>query len=119
MDGIQLKGRHLNKIMKDKIEKFFVWLVQSSSDPNKVALTVKAVFSLGVIQGIFALLPSLGIHPTFDLNTVGDSIYSIVYTGLNGVAAIAVFIGAVRKVWNTVVKPTPVVPPTPPVIPIQ
>ncbi len=88
------------------LNKFFNWLVKSSADPSQVALTVKGLVSLGVVQGIFALLPSIGLHPTFSLDTLGNAVYSLIDGVLSLVAAIVSLVGIVRKVILTF-KPVP------------
>ncbi len=89
------------------LNKFFDWLLKSSSDPSEVALTAKGLVGLGIVQGVFALLPSVGIHPSFDLNTLGDVIYSVVNAVLTAIAGIATLIGVIRKVYLTLQTPPP------------
>lgn len=77
------------------------WVVTSSADPNQVALTVKGFLSLGVVQTIFSLLPLVGIHPSFDLNGLGDQVYTVVYGGLSLITGGIGFVGALRKLLYT------------------
>lgn len=99
--------------------KFWNWLVVSSSDPSSVALTVKGVFSLAVVQGIFALLPLVGVHPTFSLTDLSDGVSNLVYTGLTTIAGAVSVYGIIRKAIVTM-KPAPsqssdeTLPPPPP-----
>lgn len=85
--------------------KFWNWLVVSSSDPSSVALTVKGVFSLAVVQGIFALLPLVGIHPTFSLTDLSDGASNLVYTGLTTIAGAVSVYGLIRKGIMTLKAP--------------
>ena len=96
---------------------FWNWLVVSSSNPSQVALTVKGVFSLAVVQGVFALLPSVGIHPSFSLSDVQGGAYSLAYTGLTAVAGVVTFYGVVRKAIVTIHGLVPPPAPKPPVAP--
>lgn len=89
----------LNKIFA-KSHILLNWLVISSSDPQAVAMTAKGLMSLGAVQAIFGMLPFLGFHPTFDLNSLGDQIYAITYGTLTAVSGIMLVVGGLRKVWN-------------------
>ena len=80
---------------------FWNWLVTSSSDPTQLALTAKGLMSLGTVQAIFAMLPMIGIHPSFDLNGLGDQIYTVVYAGASAISAIAIFVGGAEKIYRT------------------
>lgn len=78
---------------------FWNKIVVSSADPTAVALTAKGFVSLGIVQAIFGVLPLLGFHPSFDLNGVGDQIYTVTYSVLSAVSGIVAVVGAVRKAW--------------------
>lgn len=89
------------------INKILNWILLSSQSPSEAALTAKGLLSFGVVQVVFNnLLPLLGVHPSFDLNTLGDAIYSVVFSVLNLVSAAAALMGIVRKVWYTFFVPS-------------
>jgi hypothetical protein len=92
--------------------KFWNWIVTSSQDPSQVALTVQGFFSLGVIESVFALLPTFGIHPSFTLNNLGDCVAGAVQATLTLVAAVTALYGAIRKVYLTI-NAKPSTPSTP------
>lgn len=71
--------------------------MQSSADPQAVALTVKGVVSLTLVQTLFGLLPMVGVHPSFSLGDLGDALYTVVYGGLSIVSAAMAIWGAIRK----------------------
>lgn len=87
---------------------FWNWLVRSSADPQSVGMTVKGLTTLGAVQFLFSVLGMFGIHPSFDLNSLGDALYTVTYGGLTLVAAIVAFLGALRKAWNTLFPSQPV-----------
>ena len=94
--------------MKEMIKKLFSqshvvwnWLVISSSNPDAVALTVKGVFSMTIVQTLFGLLPFIGIHPTFTLDVVSAGAVNLVYTFLSAVASIVTAYGLLRKIYLT------------------
>lgn len=89
---------------------FLNWLVQSSVDPQSVALTVSGFFSLAVVQAAFNLLPVIGIHPTFTLAVLGQGVSSAVYSLLMIVSYAITFWGLLRKAIVTIhnLVPAPV-----------
>jgi hypothetical protein len=93
--------------------KFWNWLVQSSVDPQAVALSVQGFFSLAVVQTAFSLLPVIGIHPTFTLAVLGSGVSSAVYSVLMIVSYAVTLWGLLRKaivtIHNLVPAPAPVV----------
>jgi len=86
--------------MFQKAGKFWNWIVESSADPEKIALTVKGFFALGVVQAVFGLLSLAGVHPAFSLNDLGTATYSVVYLGSVVVSSIVAAYGSVRKLIN-------------------
>lgn len=97
----------MNKVFSDA-NKFWNWLIVSSANPNQVSLTIRSFFQLGAVQAIFAFLPVIGIHPTFDLNTFGDVVATVVDYGLSAILSIRMLIGAVRKIVNFFVPSVPI-----------
>ena len=92
---------------------FIKWLVTSSADPAKYSSTVKGALGL-VVAWLIQLSPFFcGAHiicvDTSLLNSVVETIGTIVYLGLSLVSALALLFGAVRKLWlNTWSAYTPV-----------
>lgn len=105
-DEIKVAPEEIQSTLMQKIfagsHAFWNWLVVSSSDPTQVALTVKGLTSLGITQAVFAMLPLLGLHPSFDLNTLGDQLYTLVYGGLVAVSTVVTVYAAFMKVYRTV-----------------
>ena len=101
------------KIIFANSGKFWNWLVQSSVDPQAVALTVQGFFSLTIVQTAFSLLPLIGIHPTFTLAVLGSGVSSAVYSVLMIVSYLVTLYGLFRKaivsVHNLVPAPAPTV----------
>lgn len=93
---------------------FLNWLVQSSVDPQSVALTVSGFFSLAIVQTAFNLLPMIGIHPTFTLAVLGQGVSSAMYSLLMIVSYAITFWGLLRKavvgIHNLVPAPAKAVP---------
>lgn len=83
--------------MKSALQKVFIWLVVSSQDPNRVALTIKAGAPLFITWITFAA--GLGHIQVGDLTPIVDQVITIVqYTGLVVTAAVTLW-GLVRKTW--------------------
>lgn len=80
------------------------WIVVSSADPTQVALTVKGLI-VGIPAIALQILPLLGFHPGFDLNSLGDGAYSVVLTFFTLVGGGMAFFGAVRKFYLLLVTP--------------
>lgn len=85
------------------LKRFWEWLVWSSHDPKKVALTVKA--GLNAIAG-FALLAS----PAFgwnigegDVSEITEGVYQIVLMFYAAFSAILTAWGLFRKIVNTII----------------
>jgi hypothetical protein len=79
------------KILKD----FWYWLVMSSANPQKIALTVRA----GV-----PLLVLLGVGTQVELDLFADNIINLILAWGAVVATIGTAYGASRKVAKTVYK---------------
>lgn len=78
---------------------FFRWLIVSSSNPEKISLTVKA-FLGGLVIVITAVCGLAGIH-VGDLTPLVDPAIAIIQAVLGLVSAAAFFYGLVRKVILT------------------
>ncbi len=88
--------------IKSGISSAWNWVVFSSADPAKLSLTVKGYGSLAIVNIIFStVLPALGFHPAFDLNTFADGVSSVVFYGASAITFIAGTIGAFRKLILT------------------
>lgn len=91
--------------MEEKLKKIWDWLVWSSADPNRVAMTVKGALSLAVgYASYIAIIPGLHNVTSGDLQTAVDLIGAIVSGGLLGLGAFLGVWGAIRKLYNTFVK---------------
>jgi hypothetical protein len=80
--------------------RFWNWLVVSSSDPSKVALTVKGL--TGTAVGLLAFV----VHGP-DLSSVPADVYTVILDAFTLFSALLATIGAIRKVWNTIFPPSP------------
>lgn len=80
------------------MKNFFSWLVNSSEDPTKLALTVKGGLGV-VITVVIALSPlfhlSIGSE---QLNAIADGLVQIVTISASLVSAIAFAVGLIRKI---------------------
>jgi Na+/pantothenate symporter len=90
----------MNKIFSAS-NKFWNWLVVSSSNPNEVAATVKGMAGL-LITFLIVFLPSIGVQVNPDLSTIPDVIYSLVVSVLGIVSSIVFIMGLLRKIVNTI-----------------
>lgn len=78
-----------------QIKSFWEWLVLSSKNPNKIALTLKA--------GIpFLILFHIGDATT--LGTVADAIVNVIVQTVTWVSGILAAYGAIRKLYITFFK---------------
>jgi hypothetical protein len=87
------------------LKKIFQWIVYSSANPTKVSLTLKGagVTVIGFLVPVIGLTHiAIGGDPSTVLNSILDSIASIVQVALTLVGAIVGLYGLVRKVWLTV-----------------
>jgi hypothetical protein len=75
--------------MKQNLTIFWNWLVWSSKDPNKLALTVK-----GAVPYILIMLTWKGIY------VEGDSLNQFVDMSINGIVALVQFVTAVMTVYG-------------------
>lgn len=73
------------------------WLIASSVDPSKVAMTVKGIL-VGILPILVMIAPYFGI-PIDDLNGVIDAIVKVVEVGLTLVASVMVLFGLLRKAY--------------------
>lgn len=91
------------------VEKLWLWLVYSSTNKDKIALTIKgAIGTVLVTFSIFAgdiNLPLLGDS----INAVIDTALMVLQTTVGTVSAVAMLVGAVRKLYSTFVGKNDVV----------
>jgi len=67
----------------------------SSANPEKLSMLIS-----GILVAIIGVLASIGIDTVgLELNTLADSIVSLVELGYQGVALIMVIYGIVRKIY--------------------
>ena len=91
----------VNKIYMFGAEgRFINWLVVSSSDPNKVSLTIKGIL-IGVVPVLMQVLTVFGVHFSFTSDNLIDVVCTAITAALTLVAAVTTLIGALRKVWYT------------------
>lgn len=79
------------------------WILQSSADPTKLALTVRGLL-VGIIPTVIALAPFFGIDPVFVQDWIGqfaDAAEKIVFLVFSLVAAVMVAWGLFRKIILT------------------
>ena len=89
----------------DKVDKIWDWLVWSSANPNQLSLTVK-----GMLTGIVTLITvGLGVAhiplpggATALLSQIVDATVTAVQAIAGAVSAIAVVVGIIRKLVETV-----------------
>lgn len=83
------------------IEKIWSWLVYSSTNSQKISLSIKgAIGTILVTVSLFAgdiNIPLLGDL----LNSVIDSGFMVIQSAVGLVSAIAMLLGAFRKVYTT------------------
>ena len=86
------------------LKKIWNWLVVSSANPTKTALTVKG-FWTGLIPLILVVSPLFGLK--LDANSIGsttDDIKSVVELSLGGVGALLTTVGLIRKIYISFLK---------------
>lgn len=84
---------------------FINWLVISSSDPNKVSLTVKGVLTAAIPTILFvAHLAGVDAIVGQNAQSVIDAVGTFVMGGLYAVSAIVSLYGAIRKIVNSFQK---------------
>lgn len=89
------------------MQNFFHWLLTSSEDPTKLALTVKGGLGV-VVTVVIALSPLFHLNIGSDqLNAIADAIVQVVTISATLVSAVAFVVGLIRKL-----KTTPSIPPT-------
>jgi len=87
-------------------EKFLQWLVQSSADPDKVALTVKGFLGV-MISVILAISPLLHLRlEQGQLEMAGNLVVEVLVISLGIVSSLATIWGIVRKFVNLFKKPS-------------
>lgn len=85
------------------VKKVWNWLVWSSQDPNKVALTVKGAL-LGVSGFVMVATGLFGLHnvTTASFQDSADLVSQFVGQGLVLVGTVTTMIGLARKIYSTV-----------------
>lgn len=87
------------------MKNLFSWLVTSSADPTKVALTVKGF--LGTVASIIVMVSPL-FHLKIgsdDLNGVVDGVVQFITVAFGLVSATATIVGFIRKIYLTMHSP--------------
>ena len=84
------------------MKKIFQWVVYSSKDPSKVALTVKTALTFAVTYGTVVAGFGHIVLPTEDLTTVVNAITTLVQQSLEVVSASMFIWGLGRKIYATV-----------------
>lgn len=84
-----------------QIKNFFHWLLTSSEDPTKLALTVKG--GLGVaVTVVVALSPLFHLQiGSEQLNAIADALVQVVTILASLISAIAFVVGLIRKIKST------------------
>lgn len=77
------------------MNKFFKWLVLSSSNPTKISLTIK-----GFLTSVVAMAVIFGYNPS-DLSPIAENITKLVESLLTVVGIVSFLVGAIRKVKKT------------------
>jgi hypothetical protein len=94
----KLKGRLINKKMKNIIKVVWNWLVRSSANPDKVSLTIKGALSTAVI-----LLGYLGITGhQLDITSIADNSAEVLVQIVAAITTLTTLYGAIRKLWLTI-----------------
>lgn len=84
-----------------KISNFFHWLLVSSEDPTKLALTVKGGLGF-VVTVVVALSPLFHLNIGSDqLNAIADALVQVVTIGASLISAVAFVVGLIRKLKIT------------------
>lgn len=90
---------------------FFHWLLSSTEDPTKLALTVKGGLGV-VITVVVALSPLFHLSLGSDqLNAIADALVQVVTIGASLISAVAFVIGLIRKIKATPAITSPNTPP--------
>lgn len=79
------------------------WILTSSADPTKLALTVRGLL-VAIVPTAIAVAPLFGIDPTFAQDWLGqlaDGVEKIVFLVFSLVAAVMVVWGLFRKIVLT------------------
>jgi hypothetical protein len=100
--------------MNNFVQKVFDWLLLSSADPSKVAVTVKGFLTM-VAAAFIPLLGLTHINLGNDtVNTVIDGVSLVIQDVMVAVGAAGTLFGVVRKAWLTVTGKNQVIntPPT-------
>lgn len=93
------------KKLASLLEKTWSWLVLSSANANNISLTVKGALAtgvasiIGVLGAVHYQVPGL----PDSLNAITDQIVIIVQYGLGIVGGVSIIVGAVRKIWLSIV----------------
>ena len=80
------------------MSKFINWLIWSSKDPQKIALTVKGFLSLGIVT---VVAHQLGLDNLYNSGNI-DTITEIIVLFIQLAGTIAGSWGVLRKTTNTI-----------------
>lgn len=84
------------------LNRIWAWLLLSSSDPNKVSLTIKGAL-VGLLTAITMVAGVANIQlPSEALTQSVDGIIAFVQTSLLWVSSAVTAWGAIRKVWTSI-----------------
>ena len=98
------------------LQNFFKWIIQSSTDPTKVSLTVQSLLAgyVPIVLTIAGFFPSL--HTVVSADSLTAAVHAIIAI-INGffmiVAGVMFVYGFVRKIYITYTNLPPEVPTTP------
>lgn len=88
--------------MKGSIQKALSWIIDSSSNPTEVSLTIKGLL-LGIVPTLMVVVgfTHLNVGVT-DINNIINAITATVQSALALAAAIMTIVGVTRKVWVSI-----------------
>ena len=97
------------KLISSFFQKVFAWIWLSSANPTQVSLTVKSTLTAGaavLLQVIGFTHINVGVA---DINVVINDVTTVVLIALELVAAVGAVVGAVQKIYLTVIGKNAVV----------
>lgn len=84
------------------LKKIFAWIVYSSSNAEKISLTLKGVF-VGALPTIIAVAGLANVSLDSEaLTQAVNSIATLIQIGGYVVSTVMILVGAVRKVWTSI-----------------
>lgn len=86
------------------MKNIFDWILKSSVDPSKLALTVKGLL-VGAIPTIIFLSGVSNIQLSSEELTIAfDAVAQLIQASLTAISAVMIVWGFVRKLWVTLTK---------------